>query len=58
MAEHANLYLANQYVMAADILFFNQAQFTQLLKMMKSNARTAKMQGTLNLSDTHGSPVF
>ena len=56
--KHADFYLTNQHVVAADILLFNQAQFPQPLQMMKSNAGATKMQGTLNLSDTDGAASF
>jgi hypothetical protein len=43
---------------AADLLFFNQAQLPQLFKMVKSDAGAAKMQGTLDLADTDWAASF
>jgi hypothetical protein len=43
---------------AADFLLFNQAQLPQLFKMVEGDAGAAKMQGTLNLADTHGAAGF
>ncbi len=58
MLQYANLNLTNQNVMSADFLLLHQPQFPQLLKMVKSDAGTAKMQGTLNLTYTNRLTVF
>lgn len=58
MSKDTNFHLTYQYVVAADLLLFNQAQLTQLLKMMKGDAGAAKMQGTLNLSDANWAAGF
>lgn len=58
MAKHSNLYLTNQGIMTANFLLLNQAQLSQLLKMMESYAWTAEMKGTLHFSDSHWSAVL
>ena len=58
MAKDTDFYLSNQNVVAADFLFFNQTQFPQLFKMVKSDAGAAKMEGTLNFADADGAASF
>jgi hypothetical protein len=58
MSKDTNFYLTYQDVMAANLLFINQTQLPQLLKMMKSDAGAAKMQGTLNLTDANWAAGF
>jgi len=58
MAQHADFNLTHKNIVPTDFLLFNQPQFPQLLKMMKSNAGATEVQCTLNLSDACGTAVF
>jgi hypothetical protein len=58
MTKHSNLNLASQKIAAAYILLLHQSQSTQLFKMMLRNAWTAKTQGSLNLTNTHRTPIL
>ncbi len=53
MAEHTYLHFADQKIVSADLLFLNQAQLAQLLKMMVRHTWAAKVQSTLDFPHTH-----
>ena len=53
MAKHSNLYLTDENVMPTYILFLDQTQFAELLKVVIGDTRTAEVQCTLDLSDAN-----
>ena len=49
--EHADFDLANKNVMPANILLLDQADFTELFKVVISDAGAAKMQSPLDFAN-------
>jgi hypothetical protein len=50
--------LTYQNIVATNLLLFNQAQLPQLFKVVKSDAGAAKMQGSLDFTNTYRAASF
>jgi hypothetical protein len=58
MPQNTYFDLPNQIVVSAYLLLLHQPQLPQLLKMVKRDAGAAKMQGTLDFSDSDWASRF
>ncbi len=58
MAKYTDFHFTNQRIATANLFLLHQSQLAQLLQMMESNAGTAKMESSLNLTDSCCTAVF